>query len=456
MTNFVYDKNQRDAIKSLNNTLVIAGAGSGKTSTIVGRVNYLIKNNIYKENEILIISFTNESVNSLKEKITYNVDIKTFHKAALDIININNNVSIINNNYLDYIIDEYFNSFAIFDAKTNLLYKRIINDKQTLKKMIKTYINIYKCNYDNINYLFSLYKKNLFINKIYYKFILDIYLIYQRELESTGSLDLNDLIINATKLIKNKKRMTNYKHIIIDEFQDTSLIRFNFIISVLKEHNGKLFVVGDDYQSIYRFSGCDLSLFLNFRNYLPNVNVIHLNNNYRNSQRLIDIANRFILKNKKQIKKRTICHKNIDKPIKIVFYVNKNEVVNKVISLIAGNILILGRNNKDMYDFNIKENDYIKFLTIHKAKGLEEDNVILVNLEDKNTGFPSKLLNEKIISKILKTDFIIYEEERRLFYVALTRTKNHIYLLAPKYNYSVFIKELINDYKNELEFIHIN
>lgn len=454
----VYDECQIKAIESLENTLVIAGAGSGKTSTIVGKVNYFIDNKIYKPEEILIISFTNETVNSLKEKINYNQDIKTFHKLALDIISNKNKINIVSSNYLSFIINEYFNSFALDNKKTNILYKRIINyiDINNLKVLIENFINIYKSNYNSIDYLIKLYKKSFFIDKIYYKFILDIYLIYQRELESTISLDLNDLIIKATQLINNHKKKTKYKFIIIDEFQDTSLIRFNLIDALLKENDAKFFVVGDDYQSIYRFSGCDLNLFVNFKKYYPNTKVIYLNHNYRNSSELIKITSDFIMKNKRQLKKNTICHKNIVKPIKLYFYVDKRTVVNKVLKHIQGHTLILGRNNRDKEQFNVMDSENMRFLTIHRSKGLEEDNVILLNLENSVMGFPSKIKNERIISKILNTEYLMYEEERRLFYVALTRAKNYVYLLVPKNNYSVFIKELIKDFKTELDFIDID
>ena len=142
-----YDEDQIKAIKEMDNTLVIAGAGSGKTTTIVGKVDYLLKNNYYKEEELLIISFTNETVNSLKSRIKYNVDIKTFHKLALDIIkNVDNNISISNDYYLKYIIEEYINSYGTYNKKTNIIIKRILKtkNKTSLINLIITFINVYK------------------------------------------------------------------------------------------------------------------------------------------------------------------------------------------------------------------------------------------------------------------------------------------------------------------------
>lgn len=453
-----FDEEQIKAIHSMNNTLVVAGAGSGKTSTIVGKISYIIENNLFKEDEVLVLSFTNETVNSLKARIKYNIDIKTFHKLALDIVySKNSNIKISADYDLKYIINEYLNSYATYNKKTNIIVSRILKttNRKELINTIFTFINIYKCNYNSYYYLYHLYKKNIFINKNYFKIILDIYIIYLRELESTFKMDFNDLIINATNYIKKNVVKLKYKYIIIDEFQDISLIRFNLISSILNQNNGYIFAVGDDYQSIYRFSGCDISLFMNFDKLVPNVNIIKLNHNYRNYQSLVNIANDFIMKNKKQLVKDTICLKDKDKPIIIVFYVDKFKAINNIINKISGKILILGRNNMDKEIFNIIENERIKFLTIHKSKGIEEENVILINLYNNIIGFPSKIKKEKIISKILKTDYIMYEEERRLFYVALTRTKTNMYILVPRDNYSVFIKELIKDNKKKLKIIYM-
>lgn len=448
------NEKQLEAVKSLENTLVVAGAGSGKTFTIVNKIKYLLDNNIYKENELLVISFTNESVNDLKRKIDYNLDIMTFHKLAITLIN-NPDMKISNEYYLKFIINEYFNSYGKYNKKQNKLIKRILQemDIDNLKKLIFTFINLYKSNYNDINYLLNLYQKSHFINKIYFKIILEIYHIYNQELKASNLYDFNDMIKIATNNINNNIIKTNYKYIIIDEFQDTSLNRFKLIDAIMKQNNAKIFVVGDDYQSIYRFSGCNLDIFLNFNKLVSNLNIINLDYNYRNPKEIIDVANSFIMKNKNQIKKETICLKNINKPIKICFYKNKRTAIEKILKYIDTKYLILGRNNTDKDLFNVQDKP---FLTIHKSKGLEEDNIILINLTNNNNSLPSKIKNHKIINKLIKTDYYPYEEERRLFYVALTRTRNNIYLLVPKSNYSIFIKELMKNYKNYIEYININ
>ena len=378
----------------------------------------------------------------------------TFHKLAITLIN-NPNIKISNEYNLKFIINEYFNSYGKYNKKQNKLIKRILQemDIDNLKKLIFTFINLYKSNYNDINYLLNLYQKSHFINKIYFKIILEIYHIYNQELESSNLYDFNDMIKIATNNINNNLIKTNYKYIIIDEFQDTSLNRFKLIDAIMKQNKAKIFVVGDDYQSIYRFSGCNLDVFLNFNKLVKKLNIISLDYNYRNPKEIVDVANSFIMKNKNQIKKETICLKNINKPIKICFYKNKRTAIEKILKYIDTKYLILGRNNKDKDLFNVQDKP---FLTIHKSKGLEEDNIILINLTNNNNSLPSKIKNHKIINKIIKTEYYPYEEERRLFYVALTRTRNNIYLLVPKSNYSIFIKELMKNYKNYIKYINIH
>lgn len=445
------NEKQLEAIKSLDNTLVIAGAGSGKTYTIINKVKNIIENKEYKEEEILLISFTNESVNDLKRKINYNIDTLTFHKLGLNILK-KYNYTMCSENTLEYIINEYLESYVKNNKQSKKRYKRILKEIENneLKKLFKTFINIYKSNYSNIDHLYNLWNNNHFITKEYLRMLLEIYAIYNNELESNNYLDFNDILIKSTKLIKENKIKLKYKYIIIDEFQDTSKIRLDLILSILELNNGKLFAVGDDYQSIYKFSGCNLKLFTNLKDYIPNLNIIKLDYNYRNPKEIIQVANKFIMKNKTQIKKNTITQKNINKPIKIYYYVDKQKDINKLTKIISSNYIILGRNNNDIKKFNINPD---KFLTIHKSKGLEEENIILVNIENNITSLPSKIKNHKILEKIIEPEEYPYAEERRLFYVALTRTKNNIYIYANKNSKSIFLKELIREYKEYIEII---
>ena len=451
INNIELDNTQVEAIKSTNKSvLVIAGAGSGKTLTIQGKVKYLIEELNIKENEILCISFTNETVNNLKNKLLnlgYKIEVLTFHKLGLKFLK--NNYSITSESTLSYIIDEYFKSFIQFNKKKNRLFKNLFYTDNDINKIFKskiyenfkmkiyTFIKLSKSNNLEEKDIYNFYKKSFFNIKVFLKFILEIYHLYNIELKSTNSIDLDDIIIKGTKEIKNFK--LPYKHIIIDEFQDSSLIRLNLIKEIIKYTNAYLFVVGDDFQSIYRFSGSNLNIFLNFNKYFVDAKYYYLKYTYRNSNELIHVSTNFIMKNKKQLKKNIVSNKNIDKPIKIMINYNLKEVLE-----ITGkeNVLILGRNNKDIENIEFKNK-----MTIHKSKGLEEENVILVNSDN----FPSGIKEEKIFKLIQKDkEYIPYEEERRIFYVALTRTKNYIYIIVNNKK-SIFIKELIHNYKDYIE-----
>ena len=458
------DINQRKAIiTNEDNNLIIAGAGSGKTLTIVGKIRYLIEVMNIKEEEILCISFTNDSVNSLKKallkKYNYKVDVYTFHKLSLNIIKDNNkNISICSSDLLEYIIDEFF----LRNITNNYLLKT--DNYLKLKTLIQTFINLYKSN----NYPLSKFNKIIEKdnNKILIKIIKYIYLEYQLELKSTLQVDFNDMINYATKIIKNDGYIKPYKYIIIDEYQDTSFSKYKLIKYIKDKTSSKLFAVGDDFQSIYRFTGCNLNIFLKFNKYYGYSKILKINNTYRNSNELIQIAGNFIMKNKNQIKKRLNSNKSIYKPIQVIYSNNLKKTLFKLINKIDTPILILGRNNNDIYNyFNkidkngkiIYKNKNIRYLTVHKSKGLEEENVIIINLEDNILGFPSKIKENDILKYVLQEkDIYPYEEERRLFYVALTRTKNKVYLLVNKQKESIFVKEIIKDNKNNIKIVYDN
>ena len=441
------DEFQKSAVTTPGNILLIAGAGAGKTFTITQKIIYLIENKIYAPEEILIISFTNKSVADLQKKINYNCSILTFHKLAIQILrDYNINFNLVNDTYLEFLTNEFFHSLdAPKLIKEILLYFKEYDYQkflktykyQEFKKLLITILKIYKTNGCTKDDFQRIYPKNNFLSKYFYI----IKTIYEQELISTHSYDFDDLIIKATEVLNSFYR---YKYIIVDEFQDTSTIRFNLVNKLRIINNAFLFVVGDDYQSIYHFSGCNINLFLDFPKLIPNSQVLKLKYTYRNSQELIDIAAKFVMKNKKQISKDLISNKHITNPIEFIYYINPQksfEKLYKKVKKINPDLLVLGRNNKDILEFS--QDNSINYLTVHSAKGLEAENVILINMTDRIYGFPNQIQNNKLLEELHPSDKeILFAEERRLFYVALTRTKNKIYIMVPLFGKSIFIKEL--------------
>ncbi len=500
--NINLDKAQQQIIYDNSRYLLVtAGAGSGKTFTILGKIKYLVNDLKLSEKEILCLTFTKNAASSLSKKIKkellLNIDVYTFHKLSLDILTQSNfEYSIASTNLLDDVTNKFF-SIDIYKSEylldkicvffhlprkdTVKSYKSFYNNNyqgiEELEKLCITFIRLLKCNNYSLNdfsYYLSRIRKTLNYfryvkEKILLTFILNIYIIYTTYLKDENEIDFDDMIIKATSLINNNGLDRKIKYVIVDEYQDTSYIRFLLINAIVNKSNANLLVVGDDFQSIYRFTGCDISLFLDFKKYFADAHIKRLEKTYRNSQELIEVAGKFVMKNKKQIRKKLYSDKNLNNPIRIVFYRNIRKEFITIIKYLSENysnsIMVLGRNNFDVYMLVCDDIKYINgkiivreyefldidYMTVHKSKGLEDNNVILINLLDKQFGFPNKLKDEKILRLVTKKyDNYLYSEERRLFYVALTRTKNFTYLLVPKNNPSIFVQELNNlIYKNK-------
>lgn len=478
--------------------LVVAGAGSGKTLTILGKINYLVNIKKIDKDDILCISFTREASLSLKNKIkkefNFNMNVYTFHKLALEILKEKGiKYEISASDTLDNIIHEFLYVMVLSNErymrlvlryfrikyKSKDMYLRFLDNNnkkmQLFERLISTFIHLFKCkgyNLSSFGVLLKKAKRNIFNyrhQKAFLTIALNIYLTYEGYLEENQELDFDDMIIMATNEVDQNGLDKKYKYIIIDEYQDTSYVRFLLVQKILNKTGASLMVVGDDFQSIYKFTGCELSLFLNFEDYFKDAKVMKIQNTYRNSQELINIAGNFVMKNKKQIRKNLTSNKHIDNPVKIVYYNNIKkaflELILKVYKKTNKPILVLGRNNKDInlvLDFNyfkidndriIYLNDElikIRYLTVHKSKGLEEENVVIINLENKLLGFPNKIIDYEVLKLLTSNvDKYPYSEERRLFYVALTRTKNSVYLLVPNKNQSVFVEEIKNMIKSK-------
>ncbi len=322
-----------------------------------------------------------------------------------------------------------------------------------------------------------------------FAFAKELYMFYEDTIHKRNMIDFADMINFASRdldKIKDKCSFLNYKYIIVDEYQDISLSRYFLIKKLSDLFQSKIVAVGDDWQSIFEFSGSELELFTSFQNSLGYGEIITITNTYRNSQELIDIAGDFISKNTLQFQKTLHSNKHLSHPIEIVYYedsLKKVDILERLILKITAQkpnskILLLGRFNKDIEEFlgekffrksqdkiGFKENSDLDltFLSVHKSKELGFDEVIVLNALNAVHGFPSKMKDKPLIALIkLKTkeqEIIEYPEERRLFYVALTRTKNKVYLLAPYkvQEESCFIKELKNYFQvlENIEYLSV-
>jgi superfamily I DNA/RNA helicase len=272
-------------------------------------------------------------------------------------------------------------------------------------------------------------------------------------------LDFNDLISRTISLFQNHSDISNkykrkYQYILVDEFQDVNKLQVELIKLMLTDQT-QLFCVGDDWQSIYGFRGSNVNYIIDFENHFANARVIKLNLNYRSTNNIVEASNEVIKNNKIKIEKDIQASKRSEH--KIVVYSGSSEEENvqfcsiKVKELQADgltneDILFLYRRTKmyTPYFFRFKNDGVrVQAKTIHAAKGLEAKVVFIVGLTDGSGGFPDVWLEDRIFQVIKKANLdLLMEEERRLFYVAITRAKDKLFLITEKGNESSFLKEI--------------
>lgn len=396
-----------------------------------------------------------------------------------------------------------FNEIDYREVYKILLENKTIKEWEDFIVLLKTFIELFKGNnydetkfkefYDYVGGLKDSFSKDRTI--AFLKIVEEIYNDYEAYLLKIKKIDFNDMINKASDCIVKNGLDLPYKYIIVDEYQDTSFTRYNLLRNICDSIGAKIMVVGDDWQSIYSFSGCDVNIFTKFDNFFDVCETRYIEKTYRNSQQLIDASSNFVMKNPDQTRKELKSSKSLKYPIKLVNFDNDFDEILKFELIIKNiinqstfknkKILILGRNNKDIFNllknFNV-ENEYgkrkfeilgdedklrrnkfvkivyrespdvnIEYRTVHQSKGLECDNVILINLKNWKAGFPNKMVDDPVLNFVKRNgDSFSYAEERRLFYVALTRTKNNVYLLAPYFKSSVFVQELKTDANVEL------
>ena len=294
-----------------------------------------------------------------------------------------------------------------------------------------------------------------------------VYELYKQGLNDKGQIDFTDAILQATDICRTSHPV-NYEYIIVDEFQDISIDRYNFL-KVLRDGNppAKLYCVGDDWQSIYRFSGSDMAFFNQFSEYFGATEINKIETTYRFGEPLVSLSSSFIQRNQTQIKKN-IHSFNSEMKTELEFYsYDRREYCNTIEKLVASipsdkSIFLLGRYSFDDYNLsfmyqpkNERNRFYyvigerkIEFLTVHKSKGLEADYVILLQCNKDTYGFPSLVSDDPVLKYVLtESDQFPYGEERRLFYVAITRAKIKTFVLYDSRFPSVFVDEFLHPEK---------
>jgi DNA helicase-2/ATP-dependent DNA helicase PcrA len=308
MINSDYLKNlnnaQKEAVLYLEGPLlIVAGAGSGKTKVLTSRIAHIIKEKKAFPNQILSVTFTNKAAKEMQTRVSKMLGsaatglswLGTFHSICAKILRKHATAANLNSNFT--IIDT--------DDQTRLIKNICKSENIDIKQLAPRFILAIIDRWKNKGY----YPSEVIINKkdIYEKTILPLYKIYQQKLIDLNSCDFGDLILHAVKILENYPDIrqiytTNFKYILVDEYQDTNFIQSKWL-NLLSEKTKNLCCVGDDDQSIYSWRGAEIKNFLEFDQVYENTKVIRLEQNYRSSQNILSVASNLISNNQNRVGK---------------------------------------------------------------------------------------------------------------------------------------------------------
>lgn len=315
---------QKKAVETTEGPLLIlAGAGSGKTTVLVNRVQHIIEDGYALPWQVLAITFTNKAAGEIRERLTKAIGEEaesiwayTFHSCCSRILR----------RFADRL--GYSNHFTIYDTDDS---KRVIKRCQKQLEIEDKYLS-YKAILSEISKAkdslvdFEEYKQSAFGDFRLAK-IADCYELYQKELKKSDAMDFDDIIFNTVKLLRENDDVLElyqkqFKYVMVDEYQDTNHAQY-VLTSLLAGGYKNICVVGDDDQSIYRFRGATIQNILNFEDEYENACVIRLEQNYRSTQNVLDAANGVISNNKNRKGKRLFTDSG--KGDKVVLYTSSDE-----------------------------------------------------------------------------------------------------------------------------------
>lgn len=442
------NKQQKRAVLNTEGpSLVVAGAGTGKTKVIIHRIANLLRQDI-NPRRILAVTFTNKAAQEMKERLAIlagnipasGITVGTFHAIAADILRKYGNRIGISPHFS--ILDEK-QSFEIIKSSIEELN---LDLRQFQPSTIQNFISRKK---SHIN---EKADEEIFsgtLNAIQEK--------YDEYLKKQGALDFDDLIQKTVFLFEQNPRILKiyrekWPYIHIDEYQDTDDVQHR-LIHLLSRVRDNICAVGDDDQSIYGFRGADFRNILNFEKTWPDAKIVTLERNYRSSQKILDAANAVIEKNTMRRKKNLFTKENTGRKLTASESKDEKEEANfaaqKIKQLLQeglSSMAVLCRTNFQFRPFEEAFADYsipyqaaatqdslstgdagpVRLITVHAAKGLEFENVFIPGLEK---GLFPHFGGEK-------------EEERRLFYVALTRAQKKVFLSFCRYRTAFGTKQI--------------
>ncbi|QIC16709.1 DNA helicase IV [Providencia vermicola] len=455
-------------INGEENILVLAGAGSGKTSVLVARAGWLLLRGLAKPEQILLLAFGRKAAQEMNERIherlqQEDIEAKTFHALALQIIREGSNKSpviseleINSQKRSELLLNEWreqcsskkaqakgWREWFTDELQWDVPEGEFWQDEKISKRVVTRldrWLSLMRMHGGGQKEMIEAadeQQQSLFQKRI--RLMSPLLKAWKSALKEEGAIDFSGLIHQAINLLEKGRFISPWKHILVDEFQDISPLRAK-LLQALRQQNKQtsLFAVGDDWQAIYRFSGAELDLTTSFEQNFGQGALCALDTTYRFNERIGEIANRFILQNPTQL----------DKPLNSLVKGSKKSVIlldenalerllDKMSGYVTDNetILCLARYHYLRPEILNKAKTRwpklnIEFMTIHASKGKQADHVIICGLNSGKDSFPA-VARESIMEQVLlpKHEEFEYAEERRLLYVAMTRAKQQVWLL---------------------------
>ena len=482
--NHPLDREQRKSIYDpARFNLVVAGAGSGKTTTILGKILYLLQSGFASPPEILVLSFTHDSATELRERFLReyyqafaeqillgkspppNITIETFHSLALKLLR---------SLWPDF-------SVVTDDIDPADSPSSDSDDEATPVSIIREFLDLHELESEIVAQIASKLS-----SEEYRKLFLTVFEQYRKELSELlekHQTTFSGLIKLVIRYLRSGQIKTRFRYIIVDEYQDLSALRQEFLCLLLESSQANLFAVGDDWQAIYGFSGSRVDFTLNFRRFWGDFSLHRILKTYRFGPTLARLSSSFIMQDHTQIRKQIQSQKEDSSDAVVEICGDSERLDLEVLTHYFeslprdSSILLLGRFQVDQFrllhctQFNLTSNGVefrprpdlkIRFLTVHQSKGLEADYVILLNNREAKLGFPAHVKDPPLktelieIAEELGLDQASVNEERRLFYVALTRAKKQVILLTVDGKESSFIKELRRKFRPDFTTYYLS
>ncbi|WET14098.1 DNA helicase IV [Yersinia intermedia] len=475
------ESQSRAVVNGEDAVLVLAGAGSGKTSVLVARAGWLLRRNEALPEQILLLAFGRQAADEMNHRIKQrlavdDIQAKTFHALALQIIQQGSRKtpiisklesdsqarrSLLIKNWQQQCSEKKAQAKGWREWLTDELEWMVDEgefwqDKRLAARLagrLERWLGLMRMHGGSQAEMIEQADeevRDLFQKRI--RLMAPLLKAWKTALKEEGAVDFSGLIHQAVNLLDKGRFVSPWKHILVDEFQDISPQRAMLLAALRKQNKQTcLFAVGDDWQAIYRFSGAQLSLTTAFSQHFGEGAECALDTTYRFNDRIGEIANRFIQQNPHQLKKPL---NSLSKGNKKSVIILPDQQLETLLDKLSGfvkddeRILILARYHHLRPEILQKAATRwpkltIDFMTIHASKGQQADYVIVAGLHEGNDGFPA-VARESILEDVLlpaPEDFPD-AEERRLLYVAITRAKHQVWLLQDTAKPSIFVEQL--------------